>query len=75
MDTADMKSRFERVIADPTSGSNVVDLELRKIVSILGLSVLKLDASSTFLAWVNIGLGVIVILIGILQVVIMLRGH
>ena len=82
MDQKELENRFERYLADPTSGSNIVDLELRKIVAMLGLSVLKLDSdvekldrTSTFLAWVNIGVGVIVVFIGVLQVCLMLRGH
>ena len=48
----------------------------------LGLSVLKLDVdvkkldrTSTFLARVNIGVGGVVVAIGVIQVVLMLRGH
>jgi hypothetical protein len=82
MDQEDLEKRFELYLADPTSGSNIVDLELRKIVAMLGLSVLKLDVdvkkldrTSTFLARVNIGVGGVVVAIGVIQVVLMLRGH
>ena len=82
MDQEDLEKRFELYLADPTSGSNIVDLELRKIVAMLGLSVLKLDVdvkkldrTSTFLARVNIGGGGVVVAIGVIQVVLMLRGH
>ena len=82
MDQEDLEKRFELYLADPTSGSNIVDLELRKIVAMLGLSVLKLDVdvkkldrTSTFLARVNIGVGGVVVAIGVIQVLLMLRGH
>jgi len=61
---------FDRYLADPTTGSNIVDLELRKIVAGLGKSVLLLNKSSTRLARVNIGLAVVMVLAGIAQVIV-----
>lgn len=82
MQPKEMQERFEVYLNDPTSGSNIVDLELRKIVSLLGMSVLKLDDSSTKLARVNIRLtkanvffSIVLIFIGLIQIILMLRGH
>ena len=49
----------------------------RSVPSLLVLTkaVIRLDRASTFLARVNIGLGLVVIFIGIVQVIIMVRGH
>jgi beta-N-acetylglucosaminidase len=65
---AELKARGEQWIA-ATDKRGVPALFL------LSKAVIRLDKSSTFLARVNIGLGAVVILIGVLQIIIMLRGH
>ncbi|MBZ5719201.1 MAG: hypothetical protein LAO03_02365 [Acidobacteriia bacterium] len=75
MEKAELQRRFEEVLADTTEGSGTHDYPLRRTVAALGLSVLKLDTSSALLARVNIGIGVILVLIGALQAWIMIRGH
>lgn len=82
VDYKEIEALFDRYLADTTTESNIVDLELRRIVAGLGKSTLKLDSNveklertSTFLAWVNIGVGAIVVVIGVIQVVLMFRGH
>lgn len=69
MNEKELEALFNRHIADPTSGSNIVDLELRKIVAALGKSVLMLNRSSTRLARVNISLAVVMVVVGIVQIV------
>ena len=82
MDSEEMEKKFNEYLANPTSGSNIIDLELRKIASMLGLGVLRLDASSTRLARVNIRLTVAnvffsfaLLAVGVIQIVLMFRGH
>ena len=70
MNQDELDKLFDRYLADPTTGSNIVDLELRKIVAGLGKSVLLLNKSSTRLARVNIGLAVVMVLAGIAQVIV-----
>jgi hypothetical protein len=63
------------MLADPTEGSNVHDFALRKAVAALGKAVMRLDKSSTLLWRVNIGLTVVVLFVGLVQVCLMFRGH
>lgn len=46
-----------------------------KGLSLLGLSVLRLDETSTRLAKVNIWLTVVILLVGLVQILLMVRGH
>lgn len=73
MDKEELRRRFEAYLADQTAGSNVVDLELRKAVAALGLSVLKLDDSSTRLWRISIVLTVVILLVALVQVGLMVR--
>jgi hypothetical protein len=66
---------FDDILADRTEGSNVHDFALRRAVAGLGKSVRQLDASSSRLAKVNIALTVVILIVGIVQVVAMFRGH
>ena len=56
-------------------GGGLYDRRDVPAILLLSKAVLRLDESSTFLARVNIALGAIVIVIGVLQVILMLRGH
>ncbi len=56
-------------------GGGHTDRRIVPALMLLSKAVIRLDRSSTFLARVNLGLGIVVILIGVLQVVLMLRGH
>jgi hypothetical protein len=56
-------------------GGGLIDRRMVPGIILLAKATVRLDKSSTFLARVNIALGGIVIIIGILEVVIMLRGH
>ena len=51
------------------------DSRLMLGVALLGQSIVRLDKTSSRLAWINIGVGCIVMLIGVLQVIVMLKGH
>jgi hypothetical protein len=51
------------------------DSILGESVVLLGRAVLRLDNSTSRLAWVNIALTIVVVLIGILQVFLMVKGH
>jgi len=82
MDHAEMEKRFSGYIADPSFGSNIVDLELRKVVAILGLAVIELDKTSSALAKTNVKLATtytwltaVLVLVGIIQIALMFRGH
>jgi hypothetical protein len=78
----DLDKRFDAILADKTTGSNVTDFELRRAVAALGKSVLglddsvvKLDRSSSRLACTNIVLGGAILIVGIVQIVLMARGR
>lgn len=70
----DMEDHFQAILPDQTTGSNVHDFELRRAVASLGLSVLKLGASSTRLAIVNIILTIVLVIIGGIQICFVIRG-
>jgi hypothetical protein len=44
-------------------------------IALLGQAITKLDHTSTFLSWVNISVGIVVALIGTLQIYLMIKGH
>jgi hypothetical protein len=46
-----------------------------KGLSLLGRSIVRLDRTNTRLAKVNIGLTVVILLVGIVQIVLMMRAH
>jgi hypothetical protein len=71
----DLERRFDEVLADLTTGSNVHDFELRRTVAALGKAVLRLDRSSTRLWIINIILTVVILGIAVVQVGLMLKGH
>jgi hypothetical protein len=75
MNKNDLEQRFDAILADKTTGSNVHDFELRRAVAALGKAVLRLDASSSRLATVNIVLTVVLLAVGVFQAYLMLRGH
>ena len=64
----DLERRFDEVLADLTTGSNVHDFELRRTVAALGKAVLRLDRSSTRLWIINIILTVVMLSVAIIQV-------
>ncbi len=64
----DLERRFDEVLADLTTGSNVHDFEMRRTVAALGKAVLRLDRSSTRLWIINIILTVVMLSVAIIQV-------
>ena len=75
MASDDLDKLFDDILADRTEGSNVHDFPLRRAVAGLGKSVRKLDASSSRLAAVNIALTVVILIVGVVQIALMVRGH
>lgn len=51
------------------------DQRIAPSIAVLVKAVRRLDATSSRLAGVNIALTVVILLVGIVQVVLMLRGH
>ena len=48
---------------------------MTKAIAFLGKAVLRLDRTSTRLAIVNIVLTAVILIVGLIQIVLMLRGH
>ena len=79
----EIENAFKEILKEPppSSGSRVVgvgtyDLQmLLRGVARLGLSVIRLDKTSARLAKANIVLGIALALIGVIQVVLVVRGH
>jgi hypothetical protein len=71
----DLEKRFDEVLADLTTGSNVHDFELRRTVAALGKAVLRLDRSSSRLWMINLALTVVILGVAVIQVCLMMRGH
>lgn len=82
-DSGDLQKQCEELAKLPVGYcSNTVDTRVPRALGILWLAVLKLDKSSTELATANIkltktytGLTVAILLVSIVQIVLMLRGH
>jgi hypothetical protein len=82
-DSIDLRKQCEELARLPVGYcSNTVDTRVPRALGILGLAVLRLDESSTKLASANIkltktytGLTVAILLVSIIQIVLMLRGH
>ena len=51
------------------------DTALVKGTALLGLTVIRLDKTSGRLSKVNIWLTVVILIVGIVQIVLMVRGH
>ena len=71
----DSASPHESQLVEETLAGTFHDFPLRRAVAGLGKSVRKLDASSSRLATVNIALTVVILMVGIVQIVLMVRGH
>jgi hypothetical protein len=78
----ELERLFDGMLADKTEGSNVHDFPLRRAVAALGKAVLRLDRSSSELSYANIRLTrtytwltVIILLVGIAQIILMVRGR
>ncbi len=71
----DLEKRFDEVLADVTTGSNVHDFELRRTVAALGKAILRLDRSSSRLWMINLALTVVILGVTFIQACLMMRGH
>jgi|GraSoiStandDraft_54_1057290.scaffolds.fasta_scaffold395349_2 hypothetical protein len=71
----DLEKRFDEVLADRTTGSNVHDFELRRAVAALGKAVLRLDRSSSRLWVINLALTMVILVLTVVQVCLMVKGR
>jgi len=71
----DLEKRFDEVLADRTTGSNVHDFELRRAVAALGKAVLRLDRSSSRLWMINLALTMVILVLTVVQVCLMVKGR
>lgn len=59
----------------PTGGGANFGADPTKPIALLGKAMIRLDRTSARLAWVNIGLGVAILLAALVQICLMLRGR
>lgn len=71
----ELEAEFVKILRQPSSPTSYGDRNVELALAHLGLAVVRLDKTSGFLARVNIGLGVVLAFIGIIQIVLMVRGH
>jgi hypothetical protein len=62
-------------VANPYFVKDLADANIRPAINILTQAVLELDATSEFLSWVNIGVGVVVAIVGGLTLWFTIRAH
>jgi len=71
----DLKKEFEKMTLPQVGGRNNFSPEhIKDAIGYLGMAIMKLDATSSRLAIVNIVLTVVLVGIGVLQVILMFRG-
>ena len=76
MGKEELDREFDRLTATTgASQSNFGDVGMTKAIAFLGKAVLRLDRTSTRLAIVNIVLTAVILIVGLIQIVLMLRGH
>lgn len=59
----------------PLFGKDKSDHRVIRAISLLTASIIRLDKTSSRMAVVNIGLTIVILLVGIVQIILMLRGH
>jgi hypothetical protein len=71
-DENELETEFERLISENKGASqaNYGDQRTTKAIGYLGMSILRLDKTSTRLTRINIGLGVVMALAGVAQVLV-----
>jgi hypothetical protein len=57
-----------------TGGGTVIDTNVSRALALLGKGVVRLDGTSSRLAVVNIVLTAVILLVGVVQIVLMLRA-
>jgi hypothetical protein len=73
----DLEAEFEKLAGSILESANTPwqNATVVKALSLLGISIVQLDRTSSRLAMVYIFLTVVLGIIGIVQIVLMLRGH
>jgi hypothetical protein len=69
----ELKEDFDALLK-PTGGGGNFGADSTKPIALLGKAIMRLDRTSAHLAWVNIGLGVAILLAALVQICLMLRG-
>jgi hypothetical protein len=70
-----LEQEFDRLTATGGAQNNWGDAGTVKAVGYLGKAVLRLDKTSSRLAIVNIVLTAVILVVGLTQIALMLRGH
>jgi hypothetical protein len=71
-----LEREFNRFTLAPGGGqANFGDARTVSAIGYLGKAVLKLDKTSSLLAVVIIVLTAVILIVGVVQIVLMLRGH
>ena len=70
----ELEEGFSKLGVPGGGAQNFGDAGTTTAIGLLGKAVIRLDRTSTLLAKVNIGLTVVILLVGIVQVILMLRG-
>ena len=69
----ELEEHFEALLKLTSSAANF-GADPTKPIALLGKAIFRLDKTSARLAWVNIGLGVAILLAALIQIYLMLRG-
>jgi len=75
MEREELEAAFVQTLRAPSGVASYPDRNVEVAIARLGLAVVRLDKTSGFLAKVNIVLGGLVFMVGVFQVILMLRGH
>ncbi len=76
MGKEDLDREFDRFTVGEGGGqSNYGDARTTKAIGFLGKAVVRLDRTSSRLAIVNIVLTTVILIVGVIQIVLMIRGH
>jgi hypothetical protein len=71
----ELQARFKQIQEKASTPMSQSDRNVEIAIGVLGEAVVRLEKSSTFLAWVNIALTGVILAVGIVQICLMLRGH
>ena len=76
----DLEREFDAIINDPKpetfqTGQGILDMRVNRVLALLGKAVVRLDRTSGRLAMVNIALTITLAVIGVIQIVLMVKGH
>jgi hypothetical protein len=69
----ELEGNFDALLK-PTGGGANFGADPTKPIALLGKAIIRLDKTSARLAWVNIGLGVAILLAALVQICLMLHG-